>query len=344
MCGLFRKRKIYSFPKDNETYDVRDNVGSECLNRPSHRAVIYRSELDFISRCILDYPNLETGGQLFGFWSNTGAPVVLFAIGPGRNARHNKTSFFQDLEYLKEVGGKLSAIFGLQHIGEWHSHHQLDLAVPSGGDVNSMEYGIKKPGFPRMLLCIGNCTPIETEINAFNFHVNNPIHYTHARWNVIEMESPYRPRIYSTLASLLIDPFTLKASHKRVESINAPDCSEMKIHWLTESVEHVEMMKTMVTMVAALYSDAVVNVLVGDQGEPIINIQSEERKIVFPYGFPTKSPILKIRDSVIEPCIAWDHKFPDIVQGFEHWLKTNFSPENNGNNENNNSIITDSNG
>jgi hypothetical protein len=31
------------------------------------RAVIYRSEIDFISRCILDYLDIETGGQLFGF-------------------------------------------------------------------------------------------------------------------------------------------------------------------------------------------------------------------------------------------------------------------------------------
>lgn len=28
--------------------------------------IIYQSELDYISRCILDFKNIETGGQLFG--------------------------------------------------------------------------------------------------------------------------------------------------------------------------------------------------------------------------------------------------------------------------------------
>lgn len=40
-------------------------------------AMIYRSELNYISRCILDSKTIETGGQLFGFWTSTGIPVVL---------------------------------------------------------------------------------------------------------------------------------------------------------------------------------------------------------------------------------------------------------------------------
>ena len=48
--------------------------------RRSDRTIIYRSELDFVSRCILDCPNIETGGELFGFWTAGGIPVVLFAL------------------------------------------------------------------------------------------------------------------------------------------------------------------------------------------------------------------------------------------------------------------------
>jgi hypothetical protein len=106
--------------------------------RPSPIAIIYRSELDFISRCILDYPNIETGGQLFGFWTSNGTPVVTYVIGPGANAQHHQTSFVQDQEYPDVVGRELYRIYRLQHIGEWHSHHQLDLARPSGGDVNAL--------------------------------------------------------------------------------------------------------------------------------------------------------------------------------------------------------------
>ncbi len=45
------------------------------LNAPC--ALVYQSEMDFVSRCILDCPNIETGGELFGFWTATGIPVVL---------------------------------------------------------------------------------------------------------------------------------------------------------------------------------------------------------------------------------------------------------------------------
>ena len=55
------------------------------------RPIIFRSEMDYISRCILDYTNIETGGQLFGYWTEDGTPVVLFAIGPGANANHKPT-------------------------------------------------------------------------------------------------------------------------------------------------------------------------------------------------------------------------------------------------------------
>ena len=30
------------------------------------KAIIYKSELEYISRCVLDYLNIETGGDLFG--------------------------------------------------------------------------------------------------------------------------------------------------------------------------------------------------------------------------------------------------------------------------------------
>ena len=87
-------------------------------SNPAPCAVIYQSELDFVSRCILDRPDIETGGQLFGFWTARGVPVVLYAIGPGLQANHQLTFFNQDVEYLKLVGNLLLEKFGLQHIGE----------------------------------------------------------------------------------------------------------------------------------------------------------------------------------------------------------------------------------
>ena len=73
-------------------------------NNSAAVAMIYRSELDYISRCILDSTTIETGGQLFGFWTSTGIPVVLYAIGPGPLANYQVTFFNQDVDYLPQFG------------------------------------------------------------------------------------------------------------------------------------------------------------------------------------------------------------------------------------------------
>ena len=92
------------------------HTGEQVLYRsgePTSTAIIYQGELDFISRCILDYPNIETGGQLFGFWTASGVPVVLYAIGPGPNANHQVAFFNQDIDYLTKVGHVLASRYGM---------------------------------------------------------------------------------------------------------------------------------------------------------------------------------------------------------------------------------------
>ena len=79
-------------------YKYQEDGISLCT--PSSIAFIYRSELDYISRCILDYKNIETGGQLFGYWTAGGSPVVVYAIGPGKKANHQVAFFNQDIDYI----------------------------------------------------------------------------------------------------------------------------------------------------------------------------------------------------------------------------------------------------
>ena len=169
---------------------------------PANAVVIYQSELDYLSRCILDYPNIETGGQLFGYWTSAGVPVVLYVLGPGENANHQHAFFNQDLEYLERVGGWLVRDFGLQHIGEWHSHHQLGLAHPSFYDTHTIVESMQSNDLPRLLLCIGNCTTSTTTVNAFNFIDNFPM-YQEAQWEVMPMESPFRKVIDQRLDGYL---------------------------------------------------------------------------------------------------------------------------------------------
>ena len=179
-------------------------------SNPAPCAVIYQSELDFVSRWILDWKNIETGGQLFGFWTSRGVPVVLFAIGPGPKANHQATFFNQDVDYLKQVGTALLERFGLQHIGEWHSHHQLGLAVPSGHDAATMASSITHLRLGRFLMGLGNCTETETFFNAFEFVETRGAEYRHLPWDVKPGLSPFRRSVEETAAlqTILANPIT----------------------------------------------------------------------------------------------------------------------------------------
>lgn len=181
--------------------------------RPSDSVIIYQSELDYISRCILDYRNIETGGQLFGFWTSAGIPVVLYAIGPGERANHQSTFFNQDLDYLLKVGNHVLEKYGLQHIGEWHSHHQLGLAHPSGHDAATMVHNIARQHLGQFLLCIGNCDGSRSTLNAFNFSESCGYDYVQAGWSVKAGKSPFRDLVDSDLGGLLIHPVTSMPSH-----------------------------------------------------------------------------------------------------------------------------------
>lgn len=266
---------------------------------PARKAIIYRSEIDFMSRCILDFPDIETGGELFGFWAPGGVPVVLYAVGPGPRARHRATSFLQDPEYVDSYEAEMCLATRLQHIGQWHSHHQLDLARPSGGDVASMLRGVGQPGFPRMLLCIGNCTPDSTTVNAFNFCEVRPERYVHAAWDIVEMESPFRPVIDRMFPGRFYVPFAAQASHGQMYTLGgscaaAPQQDKPQQHWLVERVENVEMMKGFVADCREVFADPSPVTEITDAGEPIISVRQEQLKIMLPYGFPQRSPIYTV--------------------------------------------------
>lgn len=284
--------------------------------KASTLAIIYRSEMDYISRCILDYPNIETGGQLFGYWTSDGTPVVCYAIGPGHKAQHHQTSFVQDWDYVKTIGEELHKQFRLQHIGEWHSHHQLGLAHPSSGDVNTMSYGVGKPGFPRLLLCIGNCTQTYTTLNAFNFHENNPHNYVEARWDIIEQFSPYRNIVDSSLKIVLIHPRTSSASyHNEV-------VSSTRTHWLTESIENVETMKSFVSIIKNKFTEAEVLTEMSDKGEPLISIIEYNISLRFSYDFPSVKPIIQDKNgSVLDSYddFLWNKDLP-LISRFEQFV------------------------
>lgn len=189
------RRLVSEHPHLSVNNDIR------VANQQCSKALIYKSELAFLGRCILDSPNIETGGQLFGYWTASGTPVVAYALGPGPKANHQVAFFNQDVEYLERVGKALVSRFGLMHIGEWHSHHQLGLDSPSGHDANTMQHSIDRLHLSRFLLCIGNCRGSLFSIKPFVFF-EGLTEYSSAEWEIKDDHSPFRDQIDAYLSNL----------------------------------------------------------------------------------------------------------------------------------------------
>lgn len=161
--------------------------------------LVFESELEKISSFAAIYPDLETGGSLFGYWTHSGAAVVFLAIGPGERARHEVTSFYQDEQYLLQCTHLLYDSFGLQHIGEWHSHHQLRLYSPSGGDARTVRVGLEARKWDRFVIAITNLhrtvtLKLDVDCRFFHFDRNRP-DYQECEVQILPGESPIRSRL-----------------------------------------------------------------------------------------------------------------------------------------------------
>jgi hypothetical protein len=159
------------------------------------KALIYQSELNFISNCVLEYPHLETGGDFFGSFTRDNKFKVEYVIGPGVDPKRTAYSFNQDIEYLRNCGNLLNSRFGLQHIGAWHSHHKLNLHYPSSGDINTMRNVISER-LPCFLISICNINQDNTvSINPFLFVREDARDYINYEWDVLPGTSPFRERL-----------------------------------------------------------------------------------------------------------------------------------------------------
>ena len=162
-----------------------------CRLMPPSAAMVYDSEFQAIQKHVLKYPNLETGGSLYGWYSETGLPIIALATGPGRNAVHESTRFHADEQFSMEIGSKI-VNYGLQHVGEWHSHHTLGLAQPSGIDCRAMQASIGSSPTGRFLCGIANIVGDKVTFNLFFFSTEKGLNYTCPQLVVREGVSPLR--------------------------------------------------------------------------------------------------------------------------------------------------------
>lgn len=297
--GLRNKQKAQK--KKHQTFQELmpyDVVASDFQIAPKNDmpdvAIIFKSEFDYISRCILDYKDIETGGQLFGYWTAENIPVVLYAIGPGPKANHQTAFFNQDIEYLKKVGKPLIETFGLQHIGEWHSHHKLGLAQPSSHDAYTMSSTINEKHLRHFLLCIGNCTDYDSTLNAFNF-VENCDNYVKAYWCIKNMDSPFRKVVDEALHPFLLHPKSEKASHGHINSIEIASKEvepEYKESYWFSNKENRKAVKKIIDYIGQLPNPGKCSIQLDDNSFVTMTISCHDHvdQVFFPDGFPQLSP------------------------------------------------------
>ena len=193
------------------------------------KVFIYESELDFIARCVVDYPNTETGGDFFGLWTKEDHPVIHYAIGPGTQATKNTDSFFQDIDYLRECGFLLHDKYGIEHVGAWHSHHKLLLSEPSSGDIATMRNALQQTGFSRFIISICNIdSNSDVAVNGFLFSYEKLHRYVTCNWTILKGKSPIRENLENQenrLLGLFTNPESENASYF-VNNIETPAVRE----------------------------------------------------------------------------------------------------------------------
>jgi len=131
------------------------------------KVFMFKEDYQMMENLVLEYPHLETGGDLFGLWTSNGDAVLHVVLGPGRNCKRTGASFYQDIPYLERNGDLLTQDYMLCHIGEWHSHHQLRLFEPSGGDSSTVIRNYPR-GTRGFLLIIANIvSPREVKLSPY---------------------------------------------------------------------------------------------------------------------------------------------------------------------------------
>lgn len=160
------------------------------------KIIIYESELNLIAQQAALSPDVETGGDLFGLWTQTGNPVIQYVLGAGPDAQRYETAFYQDRAFLEKYGTAINTQHALQHVGEWHSHHRMMLRQPSMGDVNTVRNALESYDLRRFALLICNLDEAVL-IDGFLFSrkASAAQPYQDCAWVVLPGISPLRPVI-----------------------------------------------------------------------------------------------------------------------------------------------------
>lgn len=135
------------------------------------------SELKKIFSWVLKSSSEETGGDLFGVWSDGQDDLenklcIYHVSGPGKLCRRTPFSFDQDVRYSKKIATYLSQQHGLDHVAVWHSH-QSALDRPSAPDEEAIWNTMRSLAINRIALFIASSVDNRKEDDDISFFVVN---------------------------------------------------------------------------------------------------------------------------------------------------------------------------
>ena len=168
-------RALNLFTKLGNPHETLSMLERAASSGTPHRfpLAIYESELQAIGQDSASW-NSETGGDLFGIWSEI--PIVYLATKSGPNAVRDQTRFRLDVDYLIKLSIQLEKDWGLRYFGDWHSHHRLGLQTPSAGDKGRIQRLAAKNEFQEMAEFIITFSPSYSADQGIHIH---PYAYLH---------------------------------------------------------------------------------------------------------------------------------------------------------------------
>ena len=174
-----RKSDFHSFGGEDRTRESRPLPELTNFTANDLKVYMFEEDIAMVQKLVLLYPDVETGGDLFGLWTTEGDAVLHIVLGPGKNCSRTDVSFNQDIPYLQRNGELLTENYMLGHIGEWHSHHQLRLFKPSHGDSSTVIRHFPRGAVYGFLLIIANIVaPDKVKLSPYLYTENSTFTYS----------------------------------------------------------------------------------------------------------------------------------------------------------------------
>lgn len=211
--------------------------------------IAFEEGLKLLAEEVASCPDWETGGSLFGHVDRQGNIVVDFICPPGPDAQHSPCHFSQSLAFFHSAQ-KILKRYGIDYLGDWHSHQRLSLDHPSGEDAANMASISRRNSVAPLVQIIANLRPrplsslrdwgpnskedLEVHLNAYVYPEIGSTKFVEADIELLEGKSPMLREIER------IDPenkLHLQFATQPVKPTAVTPAASLKTRGRAESVE-----------------------------------------------------------------------------------------------------------